>query len=221
MLIQAEFDALVARASKQTVNPATLSLSQLLGAYAKGDAATFNQQPCRLSTKFGRLRAIARLQPEATHHSRRRQIRNPVAAEDRFRSLLQPIQPVLLRRVLYLVAFVLGVFSWIGWTEPLRRASIWLLWFTFVLHTLALVARIYISGRPPITNLYSTAIFIGWAGVRLALLFESIYRLGLGNIVAAASASSRCSSPTSSRSTATRSSSCKPCSIRSSGSPRT
>ena len=46
------------------------------------------------------------------------------------------------------------------------------------------MARIYISGRPPVTNLYSTAIFIGWAGVLMALVFESIYRLGLGNIVA-------------------------------------
>jgi ABC-type transport system involved in cytochrome c biogenesis permease subunit len=87
--------------------------------------------------------------------------------------------------VLYLVAFVLGVASWIGWTRPLRRASIWLLWFTFALHTFALVARVDISGRPPITNLYSTAIFIGWAGALLALVFEGIYRLGLGNIVAA------------------------------------
>src|SRR5262249_34672403 len=66
----------------------------------------------------------------------------------------------------------------------LRRASIWLLWFTFALHTFALVSRIYISGRPPITNLYSTAIFIGWAVVLMSLVFESIHRLGLGNIVA-------------------------------------
>jgi ABC-type transport system involved in cytochrome c biogenesis permease subunit len=87
--------------------------------------------------------------------------------------------------VLYVVAFVLGVFSWIGWTEPLRRASLWLLVLTFALHTLALVGRIYISGRPPVTNLYSATIFVGWAGVLLALVFESIYRLGLGNIAAA------------------------------------
>jgi ABC-type transport system involved in cytochrome c biogenesis permease subunit len=93
--------------------------------------------------------------------------------------------PFYYAAVLYVVAFVLGVFSWIGWTGPLRRASMWLLWFTFALHTFALVSRIYISGRPPITNLYSTAIFIGWAGVLMALIFESIYRLGLGNIGAA------------------------------------
>jgi ABC-type transport system involved in cytochrome c biogenesis permease subunit len=87
--------------------------------------------------------------------------------------------------VLYVFAILLGVLSWVGWTEPLRKASIWLLWFTFALHTYALVSRVYISGRPPITNLYSTAIFIGWAVVLLSLVFESIQRLGLANIVAA------------------------------------
>src|SRR6185295_7626571 len=60
-----------------------------------------------------------------------------------------------------------------------------LLWFTFAVHTLALVGRIYISGRPPVTNLYSAAVFIGWGAVLLGLIFESIYELGLGNLVAA------------------------------------
>ena len=56
--------------------------------------------------------------------------------------------------VLYVVAFVLGV--WPGSVGPAAAASVdWLLCFTFALHTFALVARIYISGRPPVTNLYS------------------------------------------------------------------
>ena len=40
-------------------------------------------------------------------------------------------------------------------------------------------------GRPPVTNLYSSAVFIGWAAVLLGLLFEAIYRLGIGNLLAA------------------------------------
>jgi ABC-type transport system involved in cytochrome c biogenesis permease subunit len=101
-----------------------------------------------------------------------------------FEVFYNQFSPFYYAAVLYLIAFVLGALSWVVWTVPLRRASIWLLWFTFALHTFALVARIYISGRPPVTNLYSTAIFIGWGGVLMALMFESIYRLGLGNIVA-------------------------------------
>ena len=44
--------------------------------------------------------------------------------------------------------------------------------------------RIYISGRPPVTNLYSAAIFVGWGGVLLGIILERVYRLGIGNIIA-------------------------------------
>src|ERR1700690_83033 len=42
----------------------------------------------------------------------------------------------------------------------------------------------YISGRPPITNLYATAIYIGWAAVLAGLILESVYHLGYGNVLA-------------------------------------
>jgi cytochrome c-type biogenesis protein CcsB len=41
-----------------------------------------------------------------------------------------------------------------------------------------------LEGRPPVTNLYSSAIFIGWATMVLGLVLERIYRVGIGNIVA-------------------------------------
>ena len=86
---------------------------------------------------------------------------------------------------LYLIAFVLALGSWLGWNKTLNRSANWLLWFTFALHTFALICRIYISGRPPVTNLYSSAVFIGWAAVLFALVFEVIYRFGIGNLLAA------------------------------------
>jgi cytochrome c-type biogenesis protein CcsB len=42
-----------------------------------------------------------------------------------------------------------------------------------------------LEGRPPVTNLYSSAIFIGWGTMVLGLILERIYRLGIGSIVAA------------------------------------
>ena len=94
--------------------------------------------------------------------------------------------PFYYAAVLYVFAFLLGV-AVLARLDACRcggpRSGC--CWFTFVVHTLALVGRIYISGRPPVTNLYSSAVFIGWACVLLALVFEAIYRLGLGNIVAA------------------------------------
>ncbi|MHC5113346.1 MAG: cytochrome c biogenesis protein [Planctomycetota bacterium] len=87
--------------------------------------------------------------------------------------------------VLYVLAFLLACFAWLGWADVLRRCAFWLLVGTFVVHTLAIVARIHISGYPPITNLYGTAVFIGWGCVLLGLLLERIHSIGIGNILSA------------------------------------
>jgi ABC-type transport system involved in cytochrome c biogenesis permease subunit len=79
---------------------------------------------------------------------------------------------------------VISVLAWLGWSGPLNRAAFWLILLTFCLHTAAIVSRIYISGRPPITNLYSTAPFIGWACVVGGMLIERLFRIGIGNVVA-------------------------------------
>ena len=81
----------------------------------------------------------------------------------------------------YLFAFVLTATSWLIWPKPLNRAAFWLIVFTLVIHTLALLARIYISGKPPITNLYATAVFIGWGAVIFGLVLEG--RSGLKEYV--------------------------------------
>ncbi|HLQ43442.1 MAG TPA: cytochrome c biogenesis protein CcsA, partial [Planctomycetaceae bacterium] len=73
-----------------------------------------------------------------------------------------------------------------GWTRTLNRTAFGLLCGTLLLHTFAMIARIYISGRPPVTNLYTTAVFIGWGVVVLGLVMESLSRLGVGNVVAGA-----------------------------------
>src|SRR3712207_7344439 len=36
----------------------------------------------------------------------------------------------------------------------------------FLIHTINLIFRMYLHGRPPVTNLYSSAIFVGWGSVR-------------------------------------------------------
>lgn len=55
----------------------------------------------------------------------------------------------------------------------------------FVVHTAALVLRMQISGRPPVTNLYSSAIFIGWAVVIAAFVVEIFMKNGVGSLVGA------------------------------------
>jgi ABC-type transport system involved in cytochrome c biogenesis permease subunit len=87
---------------------------------------------------------------------------------------------------LYVVVFLLAAFSWIGWARPLNRAAFWLAVLALVIHTFGLATRMYLQGRPPVTNLYSSAVFIGWMSVLLGLALEVIYGLGLGNALAGA-----------------------------------
>jgi ABC-type transport system involved in cytochrome c biogenesis permease subunit len=101
-----------------------------------------------------------------------------------FESLFNGFAPFSMCQYLYLLAFLLAVLSWVGWSAPLSRAALWLTAGTLVLHTLAIVARVYISGRPPVTNLYTTAIFIGWVCAVCGFILELVYRLGFGSVVA-------------------------------------
>ncbi|HVV01062.1 MAG TPA: cytochrome c biogenesis protein CcsA, partial [Verrucomicrobiae bacterium] len=72
-----------------------------------------------------------------------------------------------------------------AFSESLRRSAFYLIILAWVFHTFGLVFRMILAGRPPVTNLYSSAIFIGWGAVILGIVLERIYRLGIGNIVAA------------------------------------
>jgi ABC-type transport system involved in cytochrome c biogenesis permease subunit len=88
--------------------------------------------------------------------------------------------------VLYITAFVLVCLSWLFGGRPLRRAAVVGMVLALAIHTLGLIGRIYISGRPPVTNLAASAIFIAWGGVVLAMGLEWFYRNGIGLAAAAA-----------------------------------
>jgi len=86
---------------------------------------------------------------------------------------------------LYTIVFLLVCASWMGFSIPLNRAAYWVLLLTLGFHTLGLLGRIYISARPPVTNLYSSAIFIAWGAAVFCALLERIYRNGIGSLTAA------------------------------------
>ena len=92
-----------------------------------------------------------------------------------FESFFNNALPFYWGGVCYVFAFVLAVGSWLGWRGPLNRASFWMIVFTLCIHTAGLIARIYISGRPPVTNLYSSAVFISWGCVSLGLILEWLF----------------------------------------------
>lgn len=94
-------------------------------------------------------------------------------------------QPFYKTMVLYILAFILACVSWFNLSDWLRRSAQYLIVLAFGLHTFGLVFRMILEGRPPVTNLYSSAIFIGWAAVLLGIFLERTYRDGIGSVTAA------------------------------------
>jgi len=148
-------------------NAATVSMATMLLAYRKHDAKMFNQALAEYQQRLAES-------PPADYN----------ATKVNFEAFFNVFAPAFWAAWLYLACFVLVAVSWLfGW-QPLNRAALWLVVFTLVVHLFALGARIYISGRPPVTNLYSAAVFIGFGGVVFGVIFELIYRVGIGTAVA-------------------------------------
>lgn len=145
-------------------NPAARSYFSMIMGYAQGDARAFNAE-------IGRYRSLV----------------DPSMGKDAFRTRFEfffnHFEPFYLGIILYILAFLLVFGSWLGWAEPLRKSALWLVGATLALHTFALLARMYLQGRPPVTNLYSSAVFIGWVAVLLGLVLEYFNRRGIGILV--------------------------------------
>jgi ABC-type transport system involved in cytochrome c biogenesis permease subunit len=76
--------------------------------------------------------------------------------------------------------------KWGPTAEKLRVAATALLISGWLVHTIAIVLRIYLQERPPVTNLYSSAVFVGWAAVAVGIILERIHRIGIGALGSAA-----------------------------------
>lgn len=70
--------------------------------------------------------------------------------------------------------------------ERMRVSAVALLWAAFAVHTIAIGLRIYLQGRPPVTNLYSSAVFVGWAAVLFGLILERLQPIAVAALGAAA-----------------------------------
>ena len=116
---------------------------------------------------------IAQLQPTGTKRAR-------------YEFFFNAVDPFTHSMTLYVLAFLLACISWLAWQRPLNRAAFYLLLIAIAVHTFGLVSRMYLQERPPVTNLYSSAIFIGWGAVIVALILERIFRDGIGAACAGA-----------------------------------
>jgi ABC-type transport system involved in cytochrome c biogenesis permease subunit len=79
---------------------------------------------------------------------------------------------------------LLAVFSWLKWPELLRQTAFGLVIVAFVVATAGIGIRMWLEARPPVTNLYSSALFVGWGAVGLCLVLEHFYHNAIGSVAA-------------------------------------
>ncbi|HEX9045378.1 MAG TPA: cytochrome c biogenesis protein CcsA [Verrucomicrobiae bacterium] len=152
-------------ANSMNFSPALRDYVKMAGALAGNSPADFNGALRDLRSQ------IDKAQPQAI-------------AKANAEVFFNQMQPFYNAMVIYVLAGLLACFSWFNLSETLRRSATWLLGLAFVIHTIGLVYRMVLEGRPPVTNLYSSAIFIGWGVVLLGLILEKFYKNGIGAVAA-------------------------------------
>jgi ABC-type transport system involved in cytochrome c biogenesis permease subunit len=93
-------------------------------------------------------------------------------------------QPFYTSMTLYGFAFFIGVFSWLAWPQALGRAAFWWVAVAWIVATAGIATRMWLEGRPPVTNLYSSALFVGWGAVGLCLILEHFFRNAIASVAA-------------------------------------
>ncbi len=159
-------DSIVAFLSEGNLHPAVTAYATMASAFQAKDAATFNRTVSDYS---------AWLQKHFPGRVRKANVE----------SVFNQLQPFYGAMVLYVLIFILAAASWLTRPEALGRYAYILLVVTFVAHSLGLLTRMYLEGRPPVTNLYSSAVFIGWGCVFLGIFLERFFRNGIGSATAA------------------------------------
>ena len=147
------------------VNVTVMNYASLGQAWRSGNAAAFNRIVAQMHEQLaGRFpAAVTKSDVELRFNQ----------AEPFYRSM-----------TLYVCAFLLAIFSWLKWPQVLSRSAFFILALAFAATSAGIIARMWLEGRPPVTNLYSSALFVGWGAVGLCLILEKTFRNGVGSAAA-------------------------------------
>ena len=151
-----------------SLSPYATNYAALTMSFRAGDREMFNQTVASMEQQF---RAHF---PEDIHRVH-------------FECLFNRIQPFFIAMQLYVLVFLCVCTSWLCRVQGLSQAAFWMLLIAFFTHTSGLIARMYLQERYGVfvTNLYSSAVFVGWGAVLLGIVIEKFFRLGISAAMAA------------------------------------
>jgi ABC-type transport system involved in cytochrome c biogenesis permease subunit len=159
--------SLLASVESGQLHPAVSCYAAMATAYRQGRPEQFNQAVADYRQWLG-------------------QQFSPELQQGRRECLFNQWQPFWHSTYIYVLVFVLGCASWFGWFQVLNRSGYYLLVLAFLVHTAGVLFRMVLEGRPPVTNLYSSAVFVGWGAVLLGLILEHFYRQSIGLVMSSA-----------------------------------
>ncbi len=204
-------EAMAAMHSSGTKHPPTVQLTKIIQAYRGPDPpgdrdpeSDAVDDPVRhLTADSNAVEEMDRIQePVRDFESFNREVANyldwftkhmpQLARRARIEVFFNRFAPFYASTVLYVIAFMLACMAILCSASVVPRrgralavAAVTVLILTFLLHGLSLGTRMYLQGRPPVTNLYSSAVFIGWICVLLGLVIEVLFRNLVGTLIAA------------------------------------
>lgn len=176
--------SLVHASSTGTLHPVVAAYARLGTAYRAQDIATFNET----------LTGLTRWITDAGFASEQ-------GKADR-EAFFNKYQPFYRAMVLYVLVGLLAIGTWVAaaagagrgplvgalsWLGPAvaGRTALMLGVLAFAVHTSGLAFRMFLEGRPPVTNLYSAAVFVGWGAAAIGIAVEAWFRNGIGAVSAA------------------------------------
>jgi ABC-type transport system involved in cytochrome c biogenesis permease subunit len=158
-------DAAIEAVDKGSLHPSALAFARIGDAWRASEVTTFNA-------------AVS------DYHSWLEKNRPDDLRKSRAESAFNRLAPFYVCMALYVVAFLCAVLSWLSPGDELRRAAFRVLLIGLAIHTIGLVVRMSLEGRPPVTNLYSSAVFIGWGAIVFSMVLELFHKNAIGTAVA-------------------------------------
>ncbi len=168
------FDAIIKDIKNDQTKAMLSSLQNMTAAFWEGDQVQFDMA-ARLYTDVIYQRIDTKAQKRL----------NTFSLELAYHALM----PFLWARIFYILAFICFIVSLTSAARFWYKAAWGLIILGFLPHLGALIARIIIMARPPVTSLYETFIFVACICVALGIWIERINKQWMGILVAAISGS--------------------------------